>query len=142
MEIKNISLSNYDELLQLWRESGLPYKPRGRDERSAIKAQLEMFPDLFIGAFDNERLIAAVIGSDDGRKGWINRLAVHPNYQGKGIACALLNEIEKRLRERGREVICALIEDWNEKSIAFFKKRGYILHKDIFYLSKRESWDV
>lgn len=142
VEIKNVSLSDYDELLQLWKEAGLPYKPRGRDARDAIKKQLETFPDLFIGAFDDGRLIASVIGSDDGRKGWINRLAVHPEYRGKGIAHTLLNEIEKRLRKRGRKIICVLVEDWNEKSITFFIKSGYVLHKDIFYLSKRKNLDV
>ncbi len=61
---------------------------------------------------------------------------------GKGIAHTLLNEIEKRLRKRGREIICVLVEEWNEKSITFFIKSGYVLHKDIFYLSKRKNLDV
>jgi len=126
----------------LWREAGLPHKPKGRDKKEAIEEQLKAYPDLFIGAFDGEKLIASVIGSDDGRKGWINRLAVHPKYQGKGIAEAILKEIETRLHKRGRKIICVLVEDWNEKSIKFFVKNGYILHKDIFYLSKRENLDI
>ena len=142
MKIKNLSLQHYDELLRLWKEAGLPHKPKGRDKKEEIKKQLESYSDLFIGAFEGEKLIASVIGSDDGRRGWINRLAVHPDCQGKGVASILLKEIEDRLRKRGRKIICVLVEDWNKKSIKFFVKNNYILHKDIYYLSKRENLEV
>ena len=34
------------------------------------------------------------------------------------------------------------IEDWNELSLEFFQREGYVLHKDIFYLSKRGGPEV
>jgi GNAT superfamily N-acetyltransferase len=142
VEIKNLSISDYDDLIELWRHAGLPIKLKGRDARNAFVKQLESFPELFIGGFDDEKLIASVIGSDDGRKGWINRLAVHLEYRNKGIARRLLNEMENRLRKRGRKIICVLIEEWNKQSITFFIKNKYVLHKDIFYCSKREGSEV
>ena len=142
MEIKNISISDYDDLIELWRHAGLPIKLEGRDARNALVKQLESFPELFIGGFDDGKLIASVIGSDDGRKGWINRLAVRLEYRNKGIARRLLNEMEKRLHKRGRKIICVLIEEWNKQSITFFKKNKYVLHKDIYYCSKREGAEV
>ena len=87
-------------------------------------------------------MIGMIIGTDDGRKGWINRLAVEPEYQREGVANELITAVESALRKRGRKIICALVEDWNQGSLAFFKNAGYIKHDDIFYLSKREDEHV
>ncbi|UCG68174.1 MAG: GNAT family N-acetyltransferase [Thermoplasmata archaeon] len=139
MEIRNISFDSYDSLIALWERSGLSYRPEGRDAKEGMKIEFERNPDLLIGAFEDNELIGAIIGTDDGRKGWINRLAVDPNYRKKGVATDLIYALESALKKRGRRIICTLIEDWNENSLSLFKNAGYIKHKDIFYLSKREG---
>lgn len=85
------------------------------------------------------RLIGTIIGSDDGRKGWINRLAVDPGYRGRGTARGLIAEIERRFKQRGRKIIAVLVEDWNSVSLEFFQSCGYVLDRSILYLSKREG---
>lgn len=145
----SLSIEDYDKIITLWERAGLPFKPAGRDSREKMNAQMERDPELFIGAFDLDegvashktkgRLVGVIIGTDDGRKGWLNRLAVEPDYQGKGIGKALVEECEKRLRKRGRKIICVLVEEWNENSLRFFLHCRYHLHRDIFYLSKRDS---
>jgi ribosomal protein S18 acetylase RimI-like enzyme len=84
-------------------------------------------------------LIGVILGTDDGRKGWINRLAVSPQHRQSGVAKELIKALENALKKRGRKIICTLIEDWNEASLDLFKRVGYIKHDDIFYLSKREG---
>jgi ribosomal protein S18 acetylase RimI-like enzyme len=95
-----------------------------------------------LGAFEGKEMIGMIIGTDDGRKGWINRLAVDPKYRRKGVAMELVRILEGALKKRGRKIICTLIEDWNETSLALFEKVGYIKHEDIFYLSKREGEEI
>jgi len=124
------------------KRAGLSYRPNGRDSRNEISRQIKESNDLFIGAFENNALIGVVVGSDDGRKGWINRIAVDPKHRRKGVAQALINAAEDALRKRGRKIICTLIEDWNKNSLKLFKKCNYVLHRDIFYLSKRENKEV
>jgi len=95
----------------------------------------------FVGLFDEDKLIGTVIGSSDGRKGWINRLAVDPDYRGKRLAHKLIKECENHFYDLGISVIACLIEDINTPSLSTFKNAGYIISNDILYCSKRSSQD-
>lgn len=139
--IRQLDASDYDNLIALWDRSGLPYRPRGRDSREAIAAEVKRMETCFLGMFDGARMIGAIIGTSDGRKGWINRLAIDPDYRGRRLAGVLIEECEKSLREQGLKVIAALIEDENLPSIAAFKRAGYHYRPEIFYFSKRETDD-
>ena len=140
---RKLTINDYAQMIGLWKKTGLPYKPKGRDSREAIKKQIEADPELFLGAFHGERLIGTVIGSYDFRmKGWINRLAVDPEYRGKGIAQRLVTEMEQILKSKGAVVIAALIELPNPASINLFRKLGYTIHDNIVYVTKRESDEV
>lgn len=139
MEIRPLTIDSYDEIIALWDKGGLPYKPIGRDSREEMKKQFAQDPDLIMGAFEKEELIGVILGTDDGRKGWINRLAVALKHRRKGVAEELIAALESNLKKRGRRIICTLVEDWNNASLSLFKKTGYVKHDDIFYLSKREG---
>ena len=140
--IRKLTISDYDEMIKLWKRSSLPFKPKGRDSRQEITHQMNGNPELFLGAFEGRALVGTVIGSYDGRKGWINRLAVNSKHRRQGIAQLLIARMEKALREKGARIICALVEESNLESISLFEKLGYITDREILYLSKRESEDV
>lgn len=142
MEIRRLTISDYDRIMRLWSRAGLPARPKGRDSKEAITEEIKANPDFFLGAFEKDHLIGVAIISSDLRKGWINRLAVGPDRRSRGVAKALIAECEKTLRNRGLRLFCALIEDSNVASISLFKKCGYVEHHDILYLSKRDSDDV
>ena len=140
--IRRLTIGDYDELIKLWERSSLPFKPKGRDNGHEIARQMDANPELFLGAFEGRTLVGTVIGSYDGRKGWINRLAVDPDHRRQGIGQILIARIEKSLREKGARIVAALVEESNPKSINLFEKLGYVTDKEILYLSKRESEDV
>ena len=143
IEIRTLTIEVYDAIVELWKQAGLPFKPKGRDSKQMMKKQMNAFPEFFIGAFHDEKLVGVVIGSYEERmKGWINRLAVDPKYRRKGIAQQLINTVEKALEKHGAAIFCALIEVPNEESIGMFQKMGYKAHKGILYISKRKSEDI
>ena len=132
-------MDDYDDLIRLWEAAGLPSRPHGRDSRDAIARQMEEDTSIFLGAEEDGKLVGAVLGTHDGRKGWINRLAVHPTHRRRGIGRALVCAVEARLEAMGIGIIGSLIEDWNDDSVAFFARLGYVAHTDIVYFSKRRS---
>ena len=137
--IRPISYDEVEHLIRLWSEAGLPIKPEGRDTIENLRTQFLESPDLFIGAFAEGIMIAVVMGSDDGRKGWINRLAVMPEWRRCGIASTLIEACEAALRRRGRQIICTLIEEYNDVSKDLFVASGYKREDEIIYYAKRDS---
>jgi ribosomal protein S18 acetylase RimI-like enzyme len=96
-----------------------------------------------LGTESDGKLVGAVIATHDGRKGWINRLAVDPDYRRRGYAGTLIEAAERVLREQGLRVIAALVESDNRASLALFRRLGYVdAGGDVHYLSKRESNDA
>jgi len=142
MEIRRLTINDYEEMVRLWLTAELPFKPKGRDHRETIAVEMKANPDFFLGAFENNHLVGVVIMSCDVRKGWINRLAVDPDHRHRGIAKALIAESERTLRKHGIRIFCALIEDYNAISKKLFKECGYVEHHGITYLSKRDSDEI
>lgn len=142
MEIRRLTINDYEEMVRLWLTAKLPFKPKGRDHRETIAVEMKANPDFFLGAFENNHLVGLVIMSCDVRKGWINRLAVDPDHRHRGIAKALIAESERTLRKHGIRIFCALIEDYNAISKKLFKECGYVEHHDITYFSKRDSDEI
>jgi N-acetylglutamate synthase len=131
-------------MLELWQRAGLETaRPNGRDGEAAFREQIERGSVTALGVEEQGRLIAVVLASHDGRKGWINRLAVDPSSRGRGLGTLLTRAAEETLRDRGMTVIAALIEPGNEPSLALFRRLGYVEPSaGIHYLSKRTSEDA
>lgn len=137
-----LTADDYDAVRDLWIAAGLPIKPGGRDSREQFTAQLAGDTQTVIGLRAGEQLIGVIVATHDGRKGWINRLAIHPDFRCQGLGQRLIAAAEQVLRDQGMQVIAALIEGWNDSSLALFQKVGYSMHPDIHYLTKRDADDV
>lgn len=134
MYFRNFSLNDYDSIIDLWSRAGL--KLSSSDTMEGLKNKLRRDPDLFFVLEDSFRIIGVVMGSYDGRRGWINHLAVDPEYQGKSIGQIMISELESRFRKIGCEKINLLIEMENQNVQKFYKKQGYRQDELIFM----EKW--
>lgn len=141
LKLRALRPAEVELLSGLWTDAELPFRPKGRDSLQNLKKQRLRDPQLFVGAFLGPTLVGAVIASDDGRKGWINRLAILPSARGKGVATMLVRHCERILRKRGRLLLCVHIEAYNTESLKLFKHLGYNKEEDIFYCTKREDSD-
>lgn len=142
MQTRRLTINDYEAITELWKKAKLPFRPKGRDSREAISSEMADNPEFFLGAFERDRLIGVVIISCDIRKGWINRLAVDPEYRYRGVAKTLIAESERILRARGVRLFGVLIDADNISSKELFRKCGYVERHDIAYFSKRDSEEV
>lgn len=137
--LRRLTLDDHTAILALWQRAGLPsIRPEGRDSRSEFAQQLAG-GQVAIGLEEGGRLIGVVLATNDTRKGWINRLAIDPDFRRKGYGEQLACAAEEALREAGMKVIAAFIEEGNTASLALFEKLGYAVHQNIYYVSKRDS---
>ena len=140
--VRRLAIDDYDDLVRVWAEAGLPFKLQGRDSHGRIEIEMQRADSAFFGLFEDERLVAVGLASYDGRKGWIQRVAVDPDQRGRGLGGEIIAACEEFLKSRDAEVISCLIEDLNYPSISVFRNAGYEYWQDILYFSKRDSSDA
>jgi ribosomal protein S18 acetylase RimI-like enzyme len=108
-----------------------------------LRRELEAGTGFLLGAFEGEELVGVALATDDGRKGWINRIAVLPDRRRAGTARALIRASEAAFHERGIGIVACLIEDGNRPSLDLFESAGYEVRRDVVYLRKPlqdEDW--
>jgi len=137
LRIRPIRAADYEAVCDLWRAADLPARLSGREAPDAFLRQLAHHPDTYLLAEVDEHLAGVVLGTHDHRKGWINRLAVHPDFRSRGVAQALLAACEHALRRNGLEIVSALIEHGNDASRAAFERAGYLADLPVHYYRKR-----
>ena len=135
-EVLILDPEDYAEILALWTRAGLSARPEGRDAPAAFQRQYKGGFQRAIGIREAGELVAVAILTHDGRKGWINRLAVDPENRRQGYASALVAEAERWFRDEvGVEVFSALINTHNDASRTLFAELGYEM-VDVVYVRK------
>ena len=94
MTIRELCPDDIPAVISLWEAADLPFRPDGRDRAERIVREIAGPSSVFLVAEDDGGLVGVVFGTHDGRKGWINRLAVAPGEQRRGIASALEHDTD------------------------------------------------
>jgi ribosomal protein S18 acetylase RimI-like enzyme len=134
--IRAARTKDFPEILAVWKAAGVSFSHGGRESPEAFQRQRDRFPDLYLVATADDRIIGVVLGTHDHRRGWINRLAVLPEYRRRGVAAALVSACEAAIRAHGIEIVAALVETTNVASRALFEKLGYSDEIRIRYFRK------
>ena len=141
-KFRRLTIDDYEDMLRVWSVAGLPFKPNGRDSRDMLAAEISRDHCAAFGVFDGARLIGLALANYDGRRGWVNRVAVDPDYRGIGLAIDLMRKCKEFFEQFGEVVICALIEELNYPSMALFEKAGYVCENEIKYWTRRPRPDL
>jgi len=134
MRIRGFQLDDYEKVVELWKESGIILRPG--DERGGIELKLQRDPDLFLVAENDQQILGVVLGAWDGRRAWINHLAVRSGRRRSGIGKSLIKELERRLVGKGALKVNAQIYKSNRPSIEFFKALNYEIHSDLIMVGR------
>jgi ribosomal protein S18 acetylase RimI-like enzyme len=110
-------------VLVLWRQADATVSVT--DTVEEIQRAVIDSPAYVLVAERKGQIVGSIIGSFDGWRGNIYRLAVHPEYRRRRIARALVAEIERRLVRQGAKRITALVEKEHPWATAFWEAIGY-----------------
>jgi ribosomal protein S18 acetylase RimI-like enzyme len=129
VSIRDCRPEDIEHILELWRQAEAT--PSATDNADDLRRAVADPPANVLVAEVDGQIVGSIIGTFDGWRGNIYRLAVHPNYQRRGIARALVAEVEKWLARQGARRITALVEKDHPWAGRFWQLVGYALDSRI-----------
>ena len=134
MVIKPLPVEMDASAIDLWHTTGLtrPWNDTADDLRRALIGSTSAV----LAAFDDDALVGTVMVGEDGHRGWVYYLAVHPAAQGRGIGRALMAASESWLHDRGCVKLNLMVRATNTKVVGFYAALGYA-DDGVAVLSKR-----
>lgn len=122
--IASYAAAHFDGIDRLWREAFADDAPRNT-AAEAIPQKLKVQPDLFLVALDGDKVVGSVMAGYDGHRGWISRVAVCRSHRGRGIARALMLDVEQRLAALGCPKVNLQVVTSNAAVVPFYERLGY-----------------
>ena len=124
MEIRNMTINDYDEVYNLWINTPGMGLNNIDDSRDGIERYLKRNPE------------TCLLSGHDGRRGYIHHTAVAVTERRQGIGKALLNRVLNALEKEGINKVALVAFSKNEIGNRFWEKNGFIVRDDLVYRNK------
>jgi ribosomal protein S18 acetylase RimI-like enzyme len=111
-------------VIALWHACGLT-RP-WNDPTQDIARKRTVQSDLFLIAETDHRIAASAMFGYDGHRGWVNYLAVAPDWRRRGLARQLMAEGESRLMALGCSKLNMQVRAGNTQALDFYRHLGYV----------------
>lgn len=123
-QLRLMQLEDYDAVLALWQDSsGMTL--READSRQNIGAYLAKNPGLSFVVEADGQLLGAVLVGTDGRRGYLQHLAVRPSAQGRGVGRNLVQAAIDALADQGIAKTHLFVHADNDAAQAFYDRLGW-----------------
>ncbi len=134
MLIRPYSTKDEDTVVALWVKCNLT-RAWNNPQRD-IARKLKVNPEWFLVGEIDGHVVATAMGGYEGHRGWVNYLAVDPEYQKRGLGRRMMNAIEEKLKAAGCPKINLQVRRGNDDALAFYARIGYKTD-DVVSLGKR-----
>ena len=124
MQYRNMEITDYDEVMRLWRScEGISL--RDADSRDGIASYLERNPGLSYVAIDENGIVGSLMAGHDGKRGYIQHLAVAQSARRQGVAATLVEHCLDALRAQGIVKSHVHVLNSNQVGRDFWSRRGW-----------------
>lgn len=138
MQILSMTLEHYDAVLDLLRRTpGVAI--READSREATERYLRRNPGLSFVALDNGRVVGCALCGHDGRRGYLQHVAVDPAYRRQGLARRLVDRCLDGLQALGIMKTHLDVFRDNEEANAYWTRQGWQRRDDLHRYSYNRS---
>lgn len=123
--IRIMTITDYENLFAMWKSTpGMGLRSLD-DSKEGISRFLIRNPNTNFVAYEDRRLIGAILSGHDGRRGYIYHTVVLPEYRRQGIASELVKTAVAALQEEGITRVCLNVMETNEQGKAFWISQGW-----------------
>ena len=138
IEYRVLTEDDYDRLYELWISQTMTKRAMNPvdDSRDGITRYIRRNPSTCFGAFEDEKMIGAILSGHDGRRGIIHHLCVQGDHKRQKIASTLVKMAEEGLKKEGIQKIFCIVFSNNDEANSFWEKTGYSLRTNINYRNK------
>lgn len=125
-----MTIDDYDAVIGLLKDMpGVVI--RDADSREAVIRYLERNPGLSFVAVEGERVVGCIMSGHDGRRGYLQHLAVANGFRRQGIGKALVEKCLAGLEKEGILKSHIDVLAVNEAAALFWEKIGWKRRNDI-----------
>jgi ribosomal protein S18 acetylase RimI-like enzyme len=112
-----------DAVVDLWKKCNLVVPQN--DPITDIQKKVEFQPELFFIGLLADKVVGSIMVGYEGHRGWINYLAVTPEFQGRGYGRQLVQRGIDELSKIGCTKVNLQVRDTNKTAIDFYKHLGF-----------------
>jgi len=136
MQIRNMTIDDYNEVHTLWVDAPGVGVNDFDDCEEGIAKYLARNPGTCFVAEKDGKIVGAVLGGHDGRRGTITHLAVAESCNRQGIGTSLVDAALVALQNEGIRKVWLVVMGDNALGSVFWEKRGFELRTDLEYRNK------
>ncbi|HCJ11368.1 MAG TPA: N-acetyltransferase [Clostridiales bacterium] len=133
-ELCSMRPEDVPEVLELWRSTPGVGLSRS-DEPSELERFFERNPGTSFVLRENGKVVGAVLGGWDGRRGYIHHLAVSPECRGKGYGRLLVERVLREFKKMGVLKVHIFVYRQNTDAIGFYRRLGWYWRDELGMMS-------
>lgn len=136
IEYKVMTAIDYDGVYELWTNTPGMGINTTDDSREGVEKYIKRNPTTSFVALAEGKIVGAILAGHDGRRGFIQHLAVLPDYRRYGIASSLVDRAMDALEKEGIHKVALLAFKKNELGNGFWDKMKFTVREDVYYRNK------
>ena len=136
MEIRKMTIADYDEVYQLWMATPGMGLNDVDDSWAGIDQYLRRNPNSCFVAVVSGKIVGAILSGHDGRRGYIHHTVVALANRNQGIGSLLVDNALDALQFEGIHKVALVVFAANDLGNGFWEHKGFGTRKDLVYRNK------